>query len=168
MDSLDAAGALHDFDPGFLTKDIVVRQSETSGNPRYCSLAQDFSMIAHFPFACASCMLHSIFAIMSDFTEFDREAFRNLLAEIGNMHMPFGKFGSKEYPPAGVPLIDLPVEYLVWFKERGFPKGRLGELMAQVCEIKEVGMDSVFDPLREARGGRYPLRAVRRRSFGFE
>lgn len=105
---------------------------------------------------------------MSDFTEIDREDFRNLLAEIGSMHMPFGKFGIKEYPPAGVPLIDLPVEYLVWFKERGFPKGRLGELMAQVCEIKEVGMDSVFDPLRQAKGGRYPLRTVRRRSFDFE
>jgi uncharacterized protein (DUF3820 family) len=98
-----------------------------------------------------------------DFTEIDREDFRNLLVEIGSCHMPFGKFGIQEYPPSGVPLYDLPEEYLGWFKERGFPKGRLGELMAQVHEIKAVGMDCVFDPIRQARGGRFPLRQSRRR-----
>ena len=103
-----------------------------------------------------------------DFTETDGEYFRNLLAEIGKTRMPFGKFGIKEYPPAGVPIIDLPPEYLSWFKERGFPKGRLGELMAIVCEIKGVGMDSVFDPLRAARGGRFNLRPKKRKSFDFE
>ncbi len=105
---------------------------------------------------------------MRRITEIEREDFRNLLAEIGATHMPFGKFGIREYPPRGVPIMDLPVEYLVWFKDRGFPKGRLGELLAHVCEIKEVGMDSVFDPLRQARGGRHPLRQQRRRSFDFE
>jgi len=105
---------------------------------------------------------------MPDFTEIDREDFRNLLLEIGQTRIPFGKFGIKAYPPAGVPIMDLPMEYLAWFYERGFPKGRLGELMAQVFEIKSVGMDSVFDPLRQAAGGRYPLQAARRRSFGFE
>ncbi len=105
---------------------------------------------------------------MPDFTEIDRDDFRRLLAEIGETRIPFGKFGIKAYPPAGVPIMDLPVEYLVWFKERGFPKGRLGELMAQVCEIKEVGMDSVFDPLRQAKGGRFRLQPRRRRSIDFE
>ena len=105
---------------------------------------------------------------MSDFTDIDREDFRNLLVEIAGTRMPFGKFGIKEYPPSGVPIMDLPEEYLVWFKDRGFPKGRLGELMAHVCEIKSVGMDAVFDPLRRAAGGRFRLRPVRRRSFGFD
>jgi len=105
---------------------------------------------------------------MFDFTAIDREDFRNLLTEIGAMRMPFGKFGIKEYPPSGVPIMDLPVEYLAWFKERGFPKGRLGELMACVYEIKEVGMDSVFDPMRSAHGGRHPLRTRRRKSFDFD
>ncbi len=102
-----------------------------------------------------------------EFTEIDREDFRNLLEEISRARMPFGKFGIKAYPPAGVPIIDLPPEYLSWFKERGFPKGRLGELMAQVCEIKEVGMDSVFEPIRKANGGRFPLRIHRTKSFDF-
>lgn len=105
---------------------------------------------------------------MADFTEIDREDFRNLLIEIGRTRMPFGKFGIKAYPPAGVPIMDLPPEYLEWFKERGFPKGRLGELMAQVCEIKAVGMDSVFDPLRQANGGRFRLKPTRKKSFDFE
>ncbi len=103
-----------------------------------------------------------------DLTDIDREDFRNLLAEIGRTRMPFGKFGIKEYPPAGVPIMDLPPEYLSWFKERGFPKGRLGELLAQVNAIKEVGMDSVFDPMRNAMGGRFRLRPTKRRSFDFE
>ncbi len=105
---------------------------------------------------------------MADFTEIDREDFRNLLLEIGKTRIPFGKFGIKAYPPAGVPIMDLPPEYLSWFQERGFPKGRLGELMAQVCEIKSVGMDSVFDPLRQANGGRFRLQPLRRKTFGFE
>ena len=105
---------------------------------------------------------------MDDFTEIDREDFRNLLQEISQARMPFGKFGPGAYPPAGAPIMDLPVEYLAWFHERGYPKGRLGELMAQVFEIKATGMDSVFDPLRSAAGGRFPLGPKRRRSFDFE
>jgi len=105
---------------------------------------------------------------VADIPEIDREDFRNLLLEIGNTRIPFGKFGIKSYPPSGVPIMDLPPEYLSWFQERGFPKGRLGELMAQVCEIKSVGMDSVFDPLRQANGGRFRLQPTRRKTFDFE
>ena len=102
------------------------------------------------------------------FTEIDHEDFRNLLAEIARVRMPFGKFGPKEYPPSGVPVMDLPPEYLAWFKERGFPKGRLGELMEIVFEVKAAGVDCVFDPLRAMQGGRFKLRKQRPRSFDFE
>ncbi len=105
---------------------------------------------------------------MPPFTEIDREDFRNLLTEIAVTHMPFGKFGIQAHPPAGVPIMDLPIEYLAWFKERGFPKGRLGELMEQVFEIKAAGMDMVFDPLRAARGGRHPLRETRKKHHRFD
>jgi uncharacterized protein (DUF3820 family) len=105
---------------------------------------------------------------MPDFTEIDRDDFRNLLVEIGKTRIPFGKFGIKAYPPAGVPIMDLPEEYLAWFKQKGFPKGRLGELMAEVFEIKAVGMDSVFDPIRHAQGGRFRLTPPHRKSFGFD
>ncbi len=102
-----------------------------------------------------------------DFTEIQRDDFLRLLAELATARMPFGRFGIKEQPPSGVPLIDLPLEYLVWFKQRGFPKGRLGELMAEVCAVKEAGMDIVFDPLRQANGGRYRIKPSRKRSMDF-
>ena len=99
-----------------------------------------------------------------DFTEIDREDFRNLLIEIGQVWMPFGKFGPKDYPPRGVPIMDLPPEYLSWFKERGFPKGRLGELLESVCDLKEVGMDTVFEPMRKMNGGRVSVRKYKPRT----
>jgi uncharacterized protein len=94
--------------------------------------------------------------------------FRSLLVEIGAHSMPYGKFGIKHYPPHGVPIMDLPVEYLCWFKNVGFPKGRLGELLAEVCEIKSVGMDTVFDPIRMKKGGRFRLSPQRSKVVSFE
>ncbi len=90
------------------------------------------------------------------------------LEEIGRSHMPFGKFGPQSCPPQGVPLYDLPVEYLLWFRQKGFPRGRLGELLAMVCQIKEDGAEAVFQPFRDRAGGRHPLRKQRRRAWTFE
>lgn len=101
-------------------------------------------------------------------TEIDREDFRNLLNEIADSHMPFGKYGPKFYPPRGVPLIDLPPEYYQWFHERGWPKGRLGELMAIIAEIKATGADGVFDLIRVRNGGRFRLQKRRQKEFDFE
>jgi uncharacterized protein (DUF3820 family) len=98
----------------------------------------------------------------------DREDFRNLLQEISEMPMPFGKYGPEHHPPRGFPIHDLPIEYLTWFKERGFPKGRLGELMAWVWELKANGLDAVFDPFRQARGGRARLKPKRPSQWDFD
>ena len=76
--------------------------------------------------------------------------------------MPFGKFGPKEFPPRGVPLYDLPVEYLAWFaRKNAFPKGRLGELLRMVHQMKVDGLDEVFNELRRRAGGKTPLRQPR-------
>ena len=83
------------------------------------------------------------------------------LAEIGSTCMPFGKFGPVKFPPRGVPLYDLSVEYLNWFEHRGWPKGRLGELLRIVHQLKVDGCDEVFDKFRVARGGRTSLREKR-------
>jgi uncharacterized protein len=93
--------------------------------------------------------------------EIDREDFRNLLVEIASARMPYGRYGREAHPPHGFPLMDLPDEYLQWFRQRGFPKGRLGELMAELCAIREGGMDSLFDSFRAAAGGRARLRKPR-------
>lgn len=80
------------------------------------------------------------------------------MAAIGRAYMPFGKFGPKDYPPHGVPIYDLPAEYLGWFAMKGFPKGRLGQLLKMVHQMKADGSDAVFDAFRRARGGRTSLR----------
>lgn len=57
--------------------------------------------------------------------------------------MPFGRF-------EGRLLCDLPVSYLEWFVSHGgFPKGRLGELLATVYEIKINGLDEIIWDLKK-------------------
>ena len=91
------------------------------------------------------------------------------LAEIGRTHMPFGKFGPAHFPPNGIPIYDLSAEYLGWFAHKaGFPKGRLGQLMRMVHQMKVDGSDIVCGIFRAARGGRTPLKPKRRRSFEIE
>lgn len=111
-------------------------------------------------------MQFTIFAM--ELTSIDRDDFRRLLADIAAMRMPYGKFGPKQRPPHGVWICDLPVEYLAWFKERGFPKDRLGELLSAVYDIKSHGMDALFEPMRQAHGSRSPLRPPRQKSFDFD
>lgn len=83
------------------------------------------------------------------------------LAEIASTTMPFGKYGPEHFPPRGIPLYDLPVEYLQWFSRKGFPQGRLGELLRVLHQLKVDGCDEVFDPIRRRRGGRTSLRESR-------
>ncbi|MBU1568494.1 MAG: DUF3820 family protein [Proteobacteria bacterium] len=63
-----------------------------------------------------------------------------LLLELVAMKMPFGKY-------AGRRLIDLPEPYVVWFARKGFPEGKLGQMLAIVHEIKINGLEYLFAPL---------------------
>ena len=88
------------------------------------------------------------------------------LEEIGRTFMPFGKFGPAHFPPKGVPIYDIPAEYLAWFANKaGFPKGRLGVLLRMVYQMKVDGSDVVFDPFRKKNGGRTALRPERPRTI---
>ena len=80
----------------------------------------------------------------------------SMLVEIARMEMPFGRY-------AGTRLIDLPEPYLVWFRKRGFPRGRLGELMATLYEIKANGLEPLLASLRDPSDPRY--RATDPRDF---
>jgi uncharacterized protein (DUF3820 family) len=73
------------------------------------------------------------------------------LAEIRRTYMPFGKYGPEHFPPHGRRIYDLPLEYLLWFRQKGFPKGRFGELLRIVCQMKADGCDEVFDHFRQRR-----------------
>ncbi len=55
--------------------------------------------------------------------------------------MPFGKY-------QGRVLIDLPEPYLLWFADKGFPKGELGRYMALALMLKMDGTEKLLDPLR--------------------
>ena len=63
------------------------------------------------------------------------------LLELASMKIPFGKY-------AGQLLIDLPEPYVIWLAQKGFPKGRLGIMLAIVYEIKVNGLEYLFKPIK--------------------
>ena len=64
-----------------------------------------------------------------------------VLLELARMRMPFGKYKDRR-------LIDLPEPYVVWFAQKGFPDGQLGDMLRMVYEIKVNGLEYLFKPLR--------------------
>lgn len=64
------------------------------------------------------------------------------LEELANYRMPFGKYKGRR-------LLELPEEYLIWFRDKGYPRGKLGEMMANALEIRLNGLEYLFDPLRK-------------------
>jgi uncharacterized protein (DUF3820 family) len=65
-----------------------------------------------------------------------------LLPQLVQMKMPFGKY-------KGTLLCNLPVSYLEWFQRKGFPKGKLGVLLATIYEIKINGLEQLLNPLKQ-------------------
>ena len=63
------------------------------------------------------------------------------LLSLANMPMPFGKYNGKV-------LMDLPEEYLLWFQHKGWPAGRLGQLLALCLEVKLNGLEPILEPMR--------------------
>lgn len=66
------------------------------------------------------------------------------LLDLIERRMPFGKY-------EGMRLIDLPQPYLVWFAQKGFPKGRLGEALALCLEVKHNGLEPLVRELDRRR-----------------
>ncbi|WP_158796354.1 DUF3820 family protein [Pedobacter sp. L105] len=67
-----------------------------------------------------------------------------LLTELVTLKMPFGKYKEKL-------ICDLPETYLVWFHSKGFPPGKLGELLGTMYEIRLNGLEYLLKPLRNSR-----------------
>jgi uncharacterized protein (DUF3820 family) len=65
----------------------------------------------------------------------------SVLLDIVNTPMPFGKY-------KGRMVADLPESYLVWFKQQGFPKGKLGMMLETMYEIQLNGLEYLLKPLR--------------------
>ena len=65
-----------------------------------------------------------------------------LLKQAINTTMPFGKY-------AGRKLIELPEPYLVWFQQKGFPDGKLGDLLRSMLEIKTNSLESIIRKIQK-------------------
>lgn len=59
------------------------------------------------------------------------------LIELAHYRMPFGKYKGKY-------LVDLPESYLLWFQQKGFPDGKLGDLLQSMLEIKSNSLESII------------------------
>jgi len=55
--------------------------------------------------------------------------------------MPFGKY-------KGRLIIDLPEPYLFWFRQKGFPDGKIGNLLSLCYEIKLNGLEQMVKSIK--------------------
>jgi uncharacterized protein (DUF3820 family) len=60
-----------------------------------------------------------------------------VLIDLVKTQMPFGKY-------KGTLLCDMPVHYLEWLKNKGFPPGKLGMQLSSVYEIKINGLGKIL------------------------
>jgi len=67
---------------------------------------------------------------------------KNVLIELAHTKMPFGKYKDRY-------LIDLPEYYVVWYNNKGFPKGKLGDMLEQVYEIKLNGLEELIRTIKK-------------------
>ena len=63
------------------------------------------------------------------------------LIKLSNYRMPFGKYANRL-------LVEIPERYYIWFANKGFPEGELGEFMRMMLEIKTNGLEYLLTPLQ--------------------
>jgi uncharacterized protein (DUF3820 family) len=63
------------------------------------------------------------------------------LIQLANTKMPFGKY-------KGTYLINLPEYYLIWYRNKGFPAGKLGQFMESAFEIRRNGLEDIIRKLQ--------------------
>lgn len=62
---------------------------------------------------------------------------KQALIDLAHAKMPFGKYKDRY-------LIDLPEYYIIWYHSKGFPKGKLGDQLQQIYEIKVNGLEDLI------------------------
>lgn len=72
-------------------------------------------------------------------TELDQQ---KILIKLAHTKMPFGKYEGRY-------LIDLPEYYVVWYHQKGFPKGELGQQLQLVYELKLNGLEHLVRTIKE-------------------
>lgn len=67
---------------------------------------------------------------------------KQFLIDLAKMKMPFGKYKDRY-------LIDLPEHYLIWYKNKGFPNGKIGKQLESVYEIQLNGLEDIVRQVRK-------------------
>jgi uncharacterized protein (DUF3820 family) len=70
-----------------------------------------------------------------------------VLIDIVNTRMPFGKYKDTL-------ICDMPISYLEWMHNKGFPPGKLGMMLSTVFEIKSNGVDQILRQIKFKYGRR--------------
>ena len=65
---------------------------------------------------------------------------RNFLLELVQYRMPFGMHKGKL-------IRELPLTYLEWFSAKGFPPGKLGQMLSTMHEIRQHDLMYLLKPL---------------------
>ncbi|WP_225990350.1 MULTISPECIES: DUF3820 family protein [Flavobacterium] len=66
---------------------------------------------------------------------------KDYLIKLAHTKMPFGKYEGRY-------LIDLPEYYVVWYSNKGFPKGQLGQQLQLVHELKVNGLEHIVRTIK--------------------
>ena len=66
---------------------------------------------------------------------------KQILIDLSKMKMPFGKYKGRY-------LIDLPEHYIVWYKNKGFPAGKIGIQLELVYELQLNGLEDIVREVR--------------------
>ncbi|NDV44941.1 DUF3820 family protein [Flagellimonas sediminis] len=64
------------------------------------------------------------------------------LLELAHYKMPFGKYKGRY-------LVDLPLPYLVWFQQKGYPEGKLGKFLNIMLTIKDNSLEPMIRKLQK-------------------
>ena len=72
----------------------------------------------------------------------DQQSQRDFLVKLAATKMPYGKYKNRY-------LIDLPEYYIMWYRNKGFPKGVLGQQLKTVYELKINGLEYLIRNIKE-------------------
>ncbi len=67
---------------------------------------------------------------------------KDFLVKLAHTKMPFGKYKDRY-------LVDLPEYYVVWYRNKGFPNGLLGQQLQTVYELKVNGLEYLVRNIRK-------------------
>jgi uncharacterized protein len=67
---------------------------------------------------------------------------KQFLIKLAQTQMPYGKYKGRF-------MIDLPENYVVWYRNKGFPKGQIGEMLATVYELKLNGLEDLVRNIKK-------------------